>query len=129
MGLKGKVIAGLGEGRHFLSLQQYKRGFLDVLGVEPYEGTLNIVLREEDAPKLLEIKKDAKIKISGFAHEGKEYCGIKACKAKIRGSEGALVFPGINMHPAEVAEFVCAENMREKYKLSDGDEVEVEVLG
>jgi len=128
MKLKGKLAVGRGEGRHFLALQQYKDGFLEKLGFEPYEGTLNILVCEKDVPNLLEIKKNAKISILGFVHEKREYCQIKACKAKVRDSEGALVFPGINMHPAEIAEFVCTESMREKYKLADGDGLEVEVL-
>src|SRR5579884_1631389 len=38
---EGNVVQGMGEGAYYLSLEGYRRQFLEKLGYEPYPGTLN----------------------------------------------------------------------------------------
>ncbi|VVB56997.1 Riboflavin kinase [uncultured archaeon] len=125
MKLKGLVQSGLGEGQFFLSLPPYRQGFEQVLGFAPFAGTLNVRVAEKDVAQVERLRKNPALHVPGFKAEGREYFQLGLVRARILGEEGALVFPFFNHHPPGVLEFVAAKNMRKKFGLQDGEEVEV----
>ncbi len=127
MKLRGIVISGLGEGQFFLSLAPYRDGFGKALGFAPFAGTLNVRIASGDVPLVEKLKQKPDALVPGFRLGEKEYFQIKLARARMLGEAGALVFPYFNHHPPDVVEFVAADSMRKKYKLKDGDEVELEV--
>jgi riboflavin kinase len=127
MKIKGVITKGLGEGRFFLSLPPYKKGFEKALGFAPFEGTLNVRLDLKYIEFIESLKKNPDFIVPGFEFEGRKYFQIKLSKASIFEEKGALIFPYFNHHPPEVVEFVAKISMREKYKLNDGDEVEINI--
>lgn len=61
LSFKGRVTTGLGEGQYYISLEGYRKQFIDKLGFEPYPGTLNLQLKEPFARH-----EAAAVKIEGF---------------------------------------------------------------
>jgi riboflavin kinase len=127
MKLRGIIISGLGEGQFFFSLPPYRDGFSSALGFVPFAGTLNVRIAAGDVPLIDKLKLKPDAIVPGFSLGEKEYFQIRLVRARMLGESGALVFPYFNHHPPDVLEFVAAESMREKYKLKDGDEVELEI--
>ena len=40
--IRGRLVGGIGLGRHFTRLDWARRQFIDKLGIDPFPGTLNV---------------------------------------------------------------------------------------
>jgi riboflavin kinase len=121
--LSGRVFSGQGEGEKFLELPWVKCQIKAKLGFIPYHGTLNIRLSEESAERRKLLEKSASIRVSPA--EG--YCSGKIFKALVGVLECAVVIPEVAGYPPDVLELVAPVNLREKFKLADGDKITVAV--
>jgi riboflavin kinase len=120
--IHGKVTAGLGEGRYYISVEGYKNQFIQKLGFEPYPGTLNLRLTE---PLPLMRTSAGSIRIEGFMDENRTFGGCRCYPVKINGIRGAIIRPERSSYPADLVEVIAPVNLREMLCLSDGDVVEV----
>lgn len=131
--LRGTVVPGLGEGAMYMSIPKYVEAFREVLGFEPFPGTLNIRLDEESVKKRLLVRNSKKgILIPGFSLNGKEYCSVTVYKAVIT-ANGVTVFGAAldiekTKHGDDVLELVSQVKLRDEMKLRDGDTVEVKIV-
>ncbi|MCL4365247.1 MAG: CTP-dependent riboflavin kinase [Candidatus Marsarchaeota archaeon] len=124
--ITGKVIAGLGEGRRFMSLSGYRKQFIKKLGIDPYKGTLNLKLSGENALKLARIEKMRGITVRGFRKGKKTFGAVECYKARILGAGCALIIPKRSRH-TDVAEVVAQWRLRSVLGLEDGDRVKMQV--
>ena len=122
------VESGMGKGAFFLSKKHYAEEFEKILGRKAFPGTLNARVSPPDAKKILELKENFGGRIGGFEEGGKKFGGLAYLNAKISGFGCLLVFPDKSTHSASVLEIVCAENLRQKLLLKDGDKIIVEVV-
>lgn len=122
----GEVVSGVGEGRHFLSLEGYKKRFRETFGFEPFEGTLNIKLGEEFLEGYERLKGKGGILIDGFVEKGKKFGSVKCFPAEVNGLDSLLILPEKTRYEEQV-EIVSEEKLRDKLELEDGDEVEIVV--
>ncbi|HTX61210.1 MAG TPA: DUF120 domain-containing protein [Methanobacterium sp.] len=124
MKILGFVISGTRKGGYFISQKYYSEQFKEKLGFEPFPGTLNIQIREEN---LVQIAKIPTEEIGTI--EGKEDFGeVKYIKASLNDQvNGALVFPVKTQHPQDILEFIAEDNLREKLNLQDGELVNLEI--
>ncbi|XRO77142.1 CTP-dependent riboflavin kinase [Methanocaldococcus sp. 10A] len=126
--IEGIIASGLGEGRYFLSLSPYKEAFKNILGFEPYEGTLNLKLNKE-----FDINKFKYIEIEDFEFNGKKYFGVRILPIKIlinnKEIEGAIVSPKKTYHSKDIIEIVAPIKLREQYNLKDGDVIKILIKG
>ncbi len=123
--LKGAVSSGKSEGAEFTKLPWVKKQIAKKIGFNPYPGTLNLELTEEEALRKTLLDKAEAIEISpapGFS-------AGRCFKADLRNSlRCAVVIPEIPNYPRDVVEVIAPANVREKLKLKDGDCVEVKIL-
>jgi len=127
--LRGRVFTGLGEGRKYLSIEEYRKQFIEKLNIDPYPGTLNLRLDEESSKmkRILEILPG--IIIRGFRKRSIEYGGAKAFKATINNEvPGAVLLIDRTHYGREVLEVISEYYLREILKLKDGDLVTVKVF-
>lgn len=124
--IRGRVVAGLGEGRWYMARRGYKDPMRRLLGFEPYEGTLNLALAPGEAEKLGELQAQEGLLVPGFEHEGRTFGAVKCFRARVGGLEAAAVLP-VRGHHKDVLEVVAPVGLRGKLGLRDGDELEVEV--
>jgi riboflavin kinase len=129
MKLRGKVVTGLGEGKIFLSKEYYKEGFKRILGFVPYPGTLNVLINDEESMRnRIDLDTIRGLEIPEHKERDMVLGAVKAFPARIRSLEAALVIPARTIHPRSVVEIISPYNLRRELSLSDGDEVEIEVL-
>lgn len=124
--LRGFVTTGSGEGQYYLQQRMYKNQFTEVLGAEPYEGTLNLRIVGEEATKLEVLRRARGILVSGFRDKGRSFGDVKCFRAKVRNYLCAIVMPK-RSHHRDVVELVCKDHLRSKLALSDGDQVEMNI--
>ncbi|MGC8940015.1 MAG: DUF120 domain-containing protein [Candidatus Bathyarchaeia archaeon] len=123
--LEGKVFSGSGKGADFVRLPWVKTQMAEKLGFTPYDGTLNIKLNERSLTlKRLFLNKAKSIQI--LPAEG--YCRGKCVKGVFMEKlECAIIVPEVKDYPDDVIEIVAPVNLREKFKLKDGDIAEVKI--
>jgi riboflavin kinase len=122
--LKGEVFSGSGEGARFTELQWVRRQIAQKLGFTPYLGTLNIRLTE-DKVKLKLLRRSKSVQIS----PANGFCGGRCFNAHLADNlKCAIVIPEVANYPEGILEVVAPINLREKYRLKDGDIVEVKIV-
>jgi riboflavin kinase len=126
--IKGRAMGGVGEGRYYVSLEGYRKQFVEKLGFDPYPGTLNLKISKEQMYFRRRLDEEEGIKIEGFSTEDRTFGEVKAFHCRIDGIKGAVVLPRRTHYPADVLEVIAPVYLREKLELKDGDTVEVEVI-
>ena len=127
---EGMLFTGLGEGRYYMSLEGYRKQFLEKLNLDLFPGTLNLRLTSphelQDRRKLEE---GGSILISGFANGVRTYSSVKVLRAKVnRSVDGAVLLIERTHHGGDVLEVVAPIDLRKRFKIKDGDRVNVEVF-
>ncbi len=122
--LSGKAASGVGEGRYYMSQNEYLEQFGKALGFEPYHGTLNIDLDDAEASKLQSLDASEGIVLRGFSSGGRTFGDVKCFKAKIKGAECAVIIPK-RTHYRHMVEVVAAKRLRETLGIKDGDILEL----
>jgi len=122
--VKGKVFSGSGEGAKFIQLPWVRTQIAEKLGFIPYPGTLNIKTTE-GSRELKLLKKEKTIEISPV--EG--FCSGRCFKAILMNNlKCAIIVPEIPNYPENTIEVIARVNLREKFKLKDGDAIEVKIV-
>ena len=124
--IHGAVQSGMGEGGYYICQPGYLEQFKTKLGFEPFEGTLNIHVDQDDVGKLDVIKSVAGVPINGFTDNGRSFGNVVAYKARIRNIDCAIVVPE-RSHYADIIEIICQYHLRRTLSLEDGDRVDVKV--
>ena len=123
-GIEGKVISGKGEGKYFLSFEQYSGKIEERFGFSPFAGTLNLSIEQSKLEQFYAGLE--KIYIEGFELPGRTFGGVYAAKVLINNEvKGALVFPERTNLPKDVAEIIAPMNLRKKFGLKDGGKVKL----
>jgi len=128
--IEGELFSGLGEGSYYISLEGYRRQFIDKLGFDPYLGTLNLRLTSPKDRKLRrELEHYSGIGIDGFKDEHRTYGGAKCFMAIVNDQvEGAVGILERTHYDESVLEVISPVKIREKLGLKDGDRVKVKVF-
>lgn len=124
--ITGRLVTGLGEAVAFTQIDWARRQFIAKLGIDPFPGTVNLVLDDAE-----EIAKWARIrKVPGIVMETPEpdWCNAWCYKVRINGDiAGAIVLPEVADYPATKIEVIAAIGVRDALALVDGDAVTLEV--
>jgi riboflavin kinase len=121
--VKGKVFSGSEEGARFIKISWVRKQITEKLGFIPYPGTLNIKLTEGIANfKLLKKAKAIEILPAEGYYRGRCFnaCFMGTLKC-------AIVIPEVENYPEDILEVIASINLREKFRLKDGDMVDVEI--
>ncbi|MEM0448750.1 MAG: DUF120 domain-containing protein [Methanomassiliicoccales archaeon] len=124
--IRGKVVTGMGEGQYYVTLEGYSEQFQELLGFKPYEGTLNLRVRQEDLHHLDSLRDSQGIRIKGFERDGRTFGDVICYMAMLQNIECAIVVP-TRSHYEDVIEILCKYHLRRTLGLKDGDEVEVRI--
>ncbi len=125
--INGKVFSGLGEGKYYISQENYKNGLKDILGFEPFLGTLNIRIPKKELYKMEIIRLKEKRFIPPFEKDGRVFGKVYVYEAKFRDEKIGVIIPE-RTHYTDVLEIVARENLRQKYDLKDGDTLEITII-
>jgi riboflavin kinase len=130
--LSGTVTSGMGEGRHYITLEGYMRQFREKLGYEPYAGTLNVDLSGESVRARSRLGALDPVTIEGWESDertyGPAYCYPATVRAGGEEFEPAhVIAPERTHHGDDHLELVAPERLRDELGLDDGTEVTVDV--
>lgn len=122
--IAGRLASGMGLGRHFTRLDWARAQFLDKLGIDPFPGTVNLIL---DTPEALEawrqVTRSQGIRIVNPG-SGPRDCDARCYLATIADRlPAAIVLPEVESYPPDQIEFIAAVSVREFLSVSDGDPI------
>ncbi len=126
MMIQGYVATGRGEGAGFTQLDWVRHQFIEQLGIDPFPGTLNLILDSQpDLQSWAELK----------ATDGRalipldpQWCNARCYPVRIGGRlPGAIVLPEVPGYPDAQVEVIAALRVREFLSLRDGDRLSLEV--
>lgn len=132
--LHGAVTAGMGEGRHYISLPGYMEQFVDRLGYEPFAGTLNVDLDEESVRERGRMDAIDPVRIDGWEDDERTYGPAFCWPATITTGghtyeEVHVIAPERTHHGDDQLEVIAPDRLRDAIGLEDGDSVTVDVAG
>ena len=123
---EGTLFSGLGEGAYYISQDGYEQQFVTKLGFQPYPGTLNLRVREEDREDVRLLEASPFVLIEGFTNGGRSFGPAKCFLSKMEDTvEGALILPVRTHYSGDVVELISPKFLREQLHLKDGDNVKV----
>ena len=120
--LQGRVVTGLGRGREFTRLSWARRQFIELLQIDPYPGTLNLILETANAKSAWDhLKSTQGIRIIN-PDSGPRDCNARCYCVVIEGiGNAAIVLPEVADYPPLQIEIISEVNLRETFDISDGD--------
>lgn len=128
--LEGVVFTGLGEGAYYISIDGYRKQFIERLGFDPYPGTLNLRLTTDyDMKTRSELEAYPAIEIEGFKNANRTYGNVKCYPVIVENKvKGALVLALRSHYDASVVEIIAPVFLRKHLDLKDGHKAKIEVL-
>jgi len=132
LALAGTVTSGMGEGRHYISLDGYMAQFRERLGYEPFPGTLNVDLADPARRERSAMEAFDAVPIDGWEDDDRTY-GPAACyPATVEAGddtseEAHVIVPVRTHHDEDQLEVIAPVKLRDALELDDGDEVTVHV--
>ncbi len=125
MKVNGRVVSGSGSGHLFTELEWAKRQFIQLLGFEPFLGTLNIMLEGTTNQDILELGQCRILTI--YPPDNSYSSGIILRVIIGDAIRGAIVIPQVRNYEPHLLEIVAPINLREKLRLKDGDMVTLDI--
>ncbi len=126
--ISGIVVKGIGDGRYYLSIPEYRNRLKELLGYYPFPGTLNLKLNSsEDYSNLrLFLSLEEPLYVESFEAHGRIFGGVKCYPVLIdRKIKGHLIFPERSHHDNTVIEIISMFKLRDKLNLKNGSLVKV----
>ena len=117
--LEGKITSGKGEAKRYMSDRNYQSKFEQLLGFQPFPGTLNMEVSEERRQVFQEETK--MIRMDSFSHGSQDYIGMDIYRCKHQETEIGLLDLDVTDHGFHVVEMVSSVRLRDKFNLQDGD--------
>ena len=124
--MRGTATSGLGDGKYYLGLPDYKAQIKRKLGFTPFDGTLNLLVPDKE--KKLALSQLQGIEIRGFFKDGRMHGAAKCFKCVISGKfNGAVIIPQRSHYGLDVLEVISEKNLRQELGLKDGSPVSLKV--
>ncbi len=126
--LVGRLATGIGLGKTFTRLDWSRRQFVDRVGIDPYPGTVNVIIDDpESIPVWVRLKKTDGIHMDN-PNNGPLDCDAKCWFVSIEAGraqaiKGAIVLPLVDGYPSAQVEVVASVGIREEARIEDGDTV------
>jgi CTP-dependent riboflavin kinase len=126
--VKGRVATGSGQGRHFTQLEWARRQFVQKLGIDPFPGTLNLVLEDAESIEVWHrLRKAPGIRIEN-PNDGPNDCDGRCYPVTIDGRiDAAIVLPEVAGYSPVQIELIAPVGVREALGVEDGDSLGLEL--
>ena len=124
--ISGMMAAGLGEAAGFTSLDWAKDAFRERLGIDPFPGTVNLILTsDEDRAAWRQVRSWPGIVLPP---PRSDWCNSRCYHATLNNQiEVAIVLPEIDTYPEDQIELIASVGVRDTLNLKDGDPMVIEV--
>ncbi len=120
--MRGIVVQGKKEAGKYILL--YESQIIEKLKMKPFIGTLNLKVEKSFIDDIRQIDG---ILLDKFVKSGIKYGDVKCLPIKFFDKNAFLLLPEKSNYK-DIIEIVAEENLREKYMLKNGDQINIEFL-
>lgn len=127
--LSGVLVAGMGEGKYYMSLKGYTKQFAQKIGYVPFPGTLNVKLdKKEHVESLRQLNNLDGTKIDGFSDGKRTYGWVKCFACKLNDKVDAqLIMLERTHHDLSTIELISKFEIRKKLALKSGSPISIKI--
>jgi CTP-dependent riboflavin kinase len=127
--LLGRLATGSGRGKYFTPLDWARRQFVDKLGIDPFPGTINLIVDDAESMKVWNrLKSTPGVRIDN-PNSGPHDCNARCYPVSIDGQiDAAIVIPEVAGYPPFQIELIAAIGVRDALAVGDGDTLSLEIL-
>ena len=119
----GKIQRGLGESGNFLGISWVNNQIQEKMRFSPWQGTLNIVLDDGEAQRILRAREAERI-VAGEPG----FCDAIIFRGMINQKyECGVIIPLVPSYPENILEIVAPVRLKDALGVDDGDMVELEL--
>ncbi len=124
----GRLVTGIGQGKHLTRLDWARRQFIAKLGIDPFPGTVNLVIDVPDDQVVWQrVKQTDGVRINN-PNDGPRDCDARCYRAVVGGRiDSAIVVPEVIGYPPNQLEIIAAVNLRDALNIADGDRLTVDI--
>ena len=126
--LVGRLTTGTGQGKHFTRLEWACRQFLDKLDINPFPGTLNLIVDDAESMNVWNrLKCTPGIRIDN-PNDGPHDCDARCYLVSIDEQiDAAIVLPEVGGYSPVQIEIIAATRVRTALDIDDGDSLRLEI--
>lgn len=120
--ITGKIVSGVKQGAFFTQLDWVQEQCLEKLGFEPYPGTLNLEIAEENLSSIDELLQKKGIDL---IPPNSNFCSGRVIAVSVGGKSAAIVVPAdeVRLHGKNVIEIISHLKLKDALNVDDGDHV------
>lgn len=124
--LTGRVVRGKGDGANFTQLEWARHQFIRKLGIDPFPGTLNLILESPADLHHWEMLRDSPgVQI---IPPTTNWCTARCYPVRVMNQiPGAIVRPILPGYSKNQVEVIAALSIRDSLSLQDGDSLDLEI--
>ena len=128
--LIGRLATGIGMGVTFTQLDWARNQFRERLGIEPFPGTVNVIIDDpESMPVWVRLKTTSGIAIEN-PNNGPHDCDAKCWHVTIAGEiDGAVLYPLVDNYPPSQVEVIAPVGVRNALQIEDGESLTLTLKG
>ncbi|MEC9207181.1 MAG: DUF120 domain-containing protein [Pseudomonadota bacterium] len=120
----GRLATGIGMGTSFTQLPWAKHQFIKYVGVNPYPGTINVIVDDPESMAVWgRLRQTEGIRLenpNNGPHDCDAKCWLVSIDSKI---DGAIVLPLVESYPIAQVEIIAPVCVRDALDIEDGDPV------
>lgn len=124
--VKGRISKGLGEGAYYMSQDGYVEQLKEKFDIEPYPGTLNILLSDNDSPLMELLKRGPGIELEGFRSGERTFGSCLCYYCSVNGEDGIIMVPNRTLHK-NTLEIVSEARLRDILDIDEEDLVDLKI--
>ena len=126
--LHGQLCTGVGQGKHFTRLEWARQQFMDKLGIDPFPGTINLIVDDPASMKVWNrLKGTPGVRIDN-PNDDPHDCDARCYPVSIEGQiDGAIVLPEVAGYSPLQIEVIAAKRVRDVLGIEDGDSLKLEI--
>lgn len=128
--ITGNLATGLGKATGFTELDWAKAAFIERLGIDPFPGTVNLIVgTDSDRAAWSRVKKGAAIVIHPPRTDWCDaLCFLATIESKdVKRIQAAIILPDVESYAADQIELIAPVGIRDALKIGDGDAVTIRV--
>ncbi len=122
MEISGIIHSGAGRGAFFTQIDWVVRQCVKNLGYQPFPGTLNVRIDDQDLSNLHGFLKPSDFEL---VSDDPNFCSARVKKILVNGIPAAVVIPGeeVRIHADSILEVISSFSLKQALDLRDGDRV------
>jgi CTP-dependent riboflavin kinase len=126
--LLGRLATGTGQGKHFTQLDWARQQFRNKLGIDPFPGTVNLIVDDSESVEVWDRLKDMPGVRIDNPNDGPHDCDARSYPVVIDGRiDAAIVIPEVPGYSPVQVEVIAAVGIRHALEIEDGDSLTLEI--